>query len=119
MDKGARVLEALDRSAASPQSRVFGQLCELWRLHGAARAFVAANDQLIYIALDGSSTHLYSAGLKTHVMIALKLGAMPAQLMEVLQLGVAQGLDGTHLGVEFSSRSCKRQASQFRSWRLR
>ena len=55
--------------------------------------------ELIYIALDGSSTHLYSAGLKTHVMIALKLGAMPAQLMEVLQLGVAQGLDGTHLGV--------------------
>jgi len=55
--------------------------------------------ELIYIALDGSSTHLYSAGLKTHFMIALKLGATPAQLMEVLQLGVAQGLDGTHLGV--------------------
>jgi alkylhydroperoxidase/carboxymuconolactone decarboxylase family protein YurZ len=55
--------------------------------------------ELIYIALDASGTHLFDSGLRTHMQIALKRGATPSQIMEVLQIGVAQGLDGTNLGV--------------------
>ena len=70
--------------------------------------------ELIYIALDGSSTHLYSAGLKTHVMIALKLGAMPPN-SRALQLAVAQGSRrNPSWSANSSSRSCKRTGSQFR-----
>jgi alkylhydroperoxidase/carboxymuconolactone decarboxylase family protein YurZ len=55
--------------------------------------------EFIYIALDASATHLFDSGLRTHMNIALSCGATARQIMEVLQLGVAQGLDGTALGV--------------------
>lgn len=56
--------------------------------------------ELIYVALDGSATHLFESGLRLHMGIALERGAAPAQVMEVLQLATAQGLDGVALGVE-------------------
>lgn len=55
--------------------------------------------ELLYVALDASATHMYVPGLKTHIGKALGHGATPAQIMGVLQLGAAQGLDGTFLGV--------------------
>jgi alkylhydroperoxidase/carboxymuconolactone decarboxylase family protein YurZ len=55
--------------------------------------------EFIYIALDGSATHLFDSGLRMHMKMALERGATPQQIMEVLQLGVAQGLDGTTMGV--------------------
>ena len=55
--------------------------------------------EFIYIALDGSATHLFDSGLRMHMNMALERGATPQQIMEVLQLGVAQGLDGTTMGI--------------------
>jgi alkylhydroperoxidase/carboxymuconolactone decarboxylase family protein YurZ len=56
--------------------------------------------ELIYVALDGSSTHLFTSGLKLHMGIALQRGATPLQILETLHLATAQGLDGVAMGVE-------------------
>lgn len=56
--------------------------------------------ELIYVALDASSTHLFESGLALHMRLALKHGATPAQVMEVLAMATAQGLGGTCVGVE-------------------
>lgn len=55
---------------------------------------------LIYVALDASSTHLFEAGLRLHMDLALRHGATPAQLMDVLAMATAQGLGGTLAGID-------------------
>lgn len=56
--------------------------------------------ELIYVALDGSATHLFASGLKLHMRFALERGATAAQIVEVLQLATAQGLAGCTAGVD-------------------
>src|SRR5258705_7197813 len=56
--------------------------------------------ELIYVALDGSATHLFRSGLALHMKLALESGASAQEIIEVLQLATAQGLDGCNLGVE-------------------
>jgi alkylhydroperoxidase/carboxymuconolactone decarboxylase family protein YurZ len=56
--------------------------------------------ELIYVALDGSATHLFRSGLALHIGLALESGASAQEIIEVLQLATAQGLDGCNLGVE-------------------
>lgn len=48
--------------------------------------------ELVYVALDASATHLYAAGLKTHMDRALEVGARPEEIFDVLHLAAAQGL---------------------------
>jgi alkylhydroperoxidase/carboxymuconolactone decarboxylase family protein YurZ len=54
--------------------------------------------ELIYVALDGSATHLFRSGLKLHMELALESGATAQEIVEVLQLATAQGLDGCFIG---------------------
>jgi alkylhydroperoxidase/carboxymuconolactone decarboxylase family protein YurZ len=49
--------------------------------------------ELIYVALDTSSAHLFAAGLKTHMAGALAVGASQADIFDVLHLVAAQGLE--------------------------
>jgi alkylhydroperoxidase/carboxymuconolactone decarboxylase family protein YurZ len=56
--------------------------------------------ELIYVALDGSGTHLFVSGLTLHMRLALERGATPLQVMEVLHLATMQGLDGVAMGLE-------------------
>src|ERR1039457_6728496 len=42
--------------------------------------------ELIYIAIDASTTHLYAPGLRRHIRNALKLGATREEILEVLEL---------------------------------
>jgi alkylhydroperoxidase/carboxymuconolactone decarboxylase family protein YurZ len=56
--------------------------------------------ELIYVVLDGSATHLFRSGLALHMELALESGASAQEIIEVLQLATAQGLDGCNLGVE-------------------
>lgn len=48
--------------------------------------------ELVYIALDASATHLYAAGLQTHLLRALEIGVRPQEVFDVLHLVAAQGL---------------------------
>jgi alkylhydroperoxidase/carboxymuconolactone decarboxylase family protein YurZ len=55
--------------------------------------------ELIYVALDASSTHLFAPGLKTHLEKALAMGATPGEILDVLHLVAAQGLDSVYQAV--------------------
>jgi alkylhydroperoxidase/carboxymuconolactone decarboxylase family protein YurZ len=55
--------------------------------------------ELIYVALDGSATHLFRDGLKLHMRLALDHGATAREVIDVLRLATVQGLDGCHLGI--------------------
>ncbi|MBR0750944.1 carboxymuconolactone decarboxylase family protein [Bradyrhizobium jicamae] len=55
--------------------------------------------ELIYVALDGSATHLFRSGLALHMQLALEQGATAQEIVDVLRLATAQGLDGCNLGI--------------------
>ncbi|UPK29897.1 carboxymuconolactone decarboxylase family protein [Bradyrhizobium sp. 195] len=55
--------------------------------------------ELIYVALDGSSTHLFRSGLALHLRLALQEGATAREIVDVFRLATAQGLDGCNLGI--------------------
>lgn len=55
--------------------------------------------ELLSIALDASFTHMYAPGTRRHIASALKLGATIEEIMEVLKLCVAQGIQACNLGV--------------------
>jgi len=48
--------------------------------------------ELIYVALDTSSAHLFEPGLSTHMKKALEVGASPADIFDVLHLVALQGV---------------------------
>jgi len=48
--------------------------------------------ELIYIALDSSATHLYPAGLRTHLGFAEQCGVTAADVFDVLHIVAGQGL---------------------------
>ena len=49
--------------------------------------------ELVYVALDASATHLYAAGLETHLRMALAAGASEADVFDVLHLLTLQGVN--------------------------
>jgi alkylhydroperoxidase/carboxymuconolactone decarboxylase family protein YurZ len=55
--------------------------------------------ELIYIAIDASTTHLYEPGLRQHIRNALRLGATSAEIMEVYELTSVLGIHTCTLGV--------------------
>ncbi len=56
--------------------------------------------ELIYIALDASATHLYENGVRTHLTLAHEAGATPADVLDVLHLVSAQGLESVYAATE-------------------
>lgn len=55
--------------------------------------------ELIYTAIDASTTHLYEPGLRVHIRNALKYGATKEEIMEVLELTSVLGIHTCTLGV--------------------
>jgi alkylhydroperoxidase/carboxymuconolactone decarboxylase family protein YurZ len=56
--------------------------------------------ELIYVAVDTSTTHMFGEGLAIHIRVALQVGCTPTQLIEVMQLATAQGLDSVSVGID-------------------
>ena len=54
--------------------------------------------ELMAVAVDASCTHLYTPGIRRHVQGALAQGATIEELMEVLKLCGALGVDACDLG---------------------
>ena len=48
--------------------------------------------ELIYVAIDASTTHLYNPGTRIHIANALKQGATRDEVMEVLQIVSVLGI---------------------------
>ena len=55
--------------------------------------------ELIYIAIDASTTHLYEPGLRQHIQNALRHGATAEEIMEVYELTSVLGIHTCTLGV--------------------
>jgi alkylhydroperoxidase/carboxymuconolactone decarboxylase family protein YurZ len=55
--------------------------------------------ELLSIAVDASITHMYAPGTRRHIQTALKLGVTIEEIMEVLKICVAQGIEACNLGV--------------------
>jgi alkylhydroperoxidase/carboxymuconolactone decarboxylase family protein YurZ len=55
--------------------------------------------ELLSIAFDASYTHMYAPGARRHIQAALKVGATMEEIMAVLKLCVAQGVQACNLGV--------------------
>lgn len=55
--------------------------------------------ELIYTAIDASTTHLYEPGLRVHIRNALKYGATKEEIMEVFELTSVLGIHTCTLGV--------------------
>lgn len=56
--------------------------------------------ELIYVAVDGSTTHLFMAGFEIHARIALSVGCSAGELIEVMQIATMQGVDSVALGMD-------------------
>ena len=55
--------------------------------------------ELLSIAVDASINHMYALGTRRHIQTALKIGATIEEIMEVLKICVAQGIQASNLGV--------------------
>jgi alkylhydroperoxidase/carboxymuconolactone decarboxylase family protein YurZ len=55
--------------------------------------------ELIYVAIDTSTTHMFGQGLGIHVRAALAAGCSPLELIEVMEIATAQGLDSVSGGI--------------------
>ena len=65
-----------------------------------ANGVLPAKDvELLSIAFDASFTHMYAPGTRRHIKNALKAGASVEEIMDVLKLCVAQGVQACNLGI--------------------
>lgn len=75
-----------------------------------ASGVLSAKDvELLSIAFDASYTHMYAPGTRRHIRNALKAGATMEEIMEVMKLCVAQGVQALNLGVPILADELARQ----------
>jgi alkylhydroperoxidase/carboxymuconolactone decarboxylase family protein YurZ len=55
--------------------------------------------ELIYVAIDAATTHLFEPGIRIHVQNALKYGATVEEIMEVYELTSVLGIHTCTIGV--------------------
>jgi len=65
----------------------------------AGGVFTAKETELLSIAFDASISHMYAPGVRRHIRGALAAGASPAEIMEVLKICVARGVEACNLGL--------------------
>lgn len=65
-----------------------------------SKVFSAKEIELFSIAFDASITHMYAPGTSRHIKAALKAGASKEEVMEVLKVCVAFGLESYRQGSE-------------------
>jgi alkylhydroperoxidase/carboxymuconolactone decarboxylase family protein YurZ len=64
--------------------------------------------ELLSIAGDASITHMYAPGTRRHIKVALKLGATVEEIMDVLKVCVAFGVQATNLAVPILAEELRR-----------
>ena len=67
--------------------------------------------ELLSIAFDASFTQMYAPGTRRHIRNALKAGARGEEIMEVLKLCVARGVQACNLGVPILAEELARVAA--------
>lgn len=64
--------------------------------HGVLEAWFK---ELVYIAIDVATTHLFTAGIRVHTAQAIRYGATPDQIIDVMTLASDIGIHTTLMGV--------------------
>ena len=67
--------------------------------------------ELLLIALDAAHVHIYGPGTRRHFKNAFKAGATVDEIMEVLKLGVIEGVRACNLGITILAEELKRDAA--------
>jgi hypothetical protein len=67
--------------------------------------------ELLSIAGDASITRMYAPGTRRHIKAALRLSATVEEIMEILKVCVAFGVQASNLGV-YASRRCHDRAGR-------
>ena len=67
--------------------------------------------ELISIAFDASIPHMYAPGVGRHIRGALKAGATPEEIMTVLQICVALGVEACAKGVPILAQELERNSA--------
>jgi alkylhydroperoxidase/carboxymuconolactone decarboxylase family protein YurZ len=65
--------------------------------------------EFVYIVIDVATTHLYEPGMHIHLQNAIKYGATPREIMEVIKVTSDLGLHTMTLGVPALARALKRR----------
>lgn len=55
--------------------------------------------ELILVAINAATTHLYAPGVRRHMRNALKQGATPEEVLEVIQLTTLLGIHSCNLAI--------------------
>ncbi len=55
--------------------------------------------ELLLVAFDAAYVHIYGPGTQRHIKNAFKAGATVEEIMEVLKVGVVQGVQACNLGI--------------------
>ena len=55
--------------------------------------------EMILVAINAATTHLYAPGVRRHIRNALKAGATQEELLEVIQLTTVMGIHSCNLAV--------------------
>jgi alkylhydroperoxidase/carboxymuconolactone decarboxylase family protein YurZ len=71
--------------------------------------------ELLLIAFDAAYVHIYGPGTRRHIKNAFKAGATVDEIMEVLKLGVVQGVQACSLGVTILAEELERNATSQRA----
>lgn len=67
--------------------------------------------ELLLVAFDAAYVHIYGPGTRRHIKNAFKAGATVGEIMEVLKLGVVQGVQACNLGVTLLAEELERDAT--------
>jgi alkylhydroperoxidase/carboxymuconolactone decarboxylase family protein YurZ len=55
--------------------------------------------ELLLVAFDAAYVHIYGPGTRSHIKNAFKAGATVQEIVEVLKLGVVQGVQACNLSI--------------------
>ena len=64
--------------------------------------------ELLLVAFDAAYVHIYGSGTRRHIKNAFKAGATVDEIMQVLKLGVVQGVQACNLGVTLLAEELER-----------
>lgn len=62
--------------------------------------------ELIFIAINVATTHLWPSGVRRHIQNALKAGATKEEILEVMQLTSIMGIHSMAMGVPILKEEC-------------
>ena len=77
--------------------------------------FPPKEQELLLVAFDAAYVHIYGPGTRRHIKNAFKAGATVDEVMQVLKLGVVQGMQACTLGVSILAEELDRNAMSQRA----